>query len=680
MKMTVWRKTHRRSFSQKSNTLLVASVVLLFGIEAIASVLNVPSDYPTIQEALDAASRGDTVKVAPGIYYENVRISKPIVLWGSGSSSTTIDGRRLGRVVSVEADSCLMTGFLVQNSGSTFSTFAGIYILGDDAVIGEMQVLNTGMGVEIESPHQNTVVRNSFFLDNWVGVFLHSETSGASVIGNTIVLGKYGKQDYGVRLAWSDLNRIEDNRVSGGGRGIFLQTSNKNIVQGNDLDGNEQAGIQLAHSDSNFILKNRISGVGTSSGYGLVVTSHSISNIISGNSMSDHEIGIRVDHSSGDGIISGNTIFNNRFGVFLDGRKTSMVFHNNFVDNEFQAFDHFPFLKDWYHPVLLEGNFWSDYQGSDDGTGSGKHSIAGDGIGDTYIPHPGSDFDFYPFVDRNGWRPPKSMKEEALDELAELIESVTHSKIRKHIEHAFRELEKTLPYFSDNWHITKASRVFDREKKVTKEVRKASRSAKKYNIPDHEGVISNLREIALFMVEADSLLAGKAIREAEAYPEAKQKEIKKANKEMTKAYAELGKTDKSMEKLGIEWYKYDKAINHFKHAYEHAHKAVKKHKKQKHVQLITSERDMPGLSSLSQNYPNPFARETSISFAVPKPVHVRLEVFDVAGELVETLVDDLQPPGVHQVRWDAEGKASGIYFYKLQAGGFRDVKKMLLLH
>jgi len=672
MKITAWKKTHRRSFNQISSKLLAASVVLLFGIEAIASVLNVPSDYPTIQEAIDAASRGDTVKVAPGIYYENVRISKPLVLWGSGSSSTTIDGASVDSVMRVEAESCLVKGFLVQNSGIGR---AGIHVLGDDSVIEEMEFLDNGKGVDVEPPSQNIVVQNSMFKRNAIGIYLRRGTSGSSIIGNTIFADM---NKLCIKIAGSNLNRVENNRLFDGRTGIYLLGSNRNVIQGNELTGSRFERIRLAKSDSNFVLQNRISGDEYSE-CGLLLTDYSISNVISGNLLSEHEVGIWVKRHCSDGIISENTIVNNRFGLGLDGVERSMVFHNNFVENEFHVHDSYPSINDWYHPILLEGNFWSDYQGSDDGSGSGKHSIAGDGIGDTDIPHPRADFDFYPFMERNGWRPPKSVKEEALDELAGLIESITHPKTHKHIEHAFRELEKTLPYFSDNWHITKASRVFDREKKVTKEVRKASRSAKKYEIPDFEGVISKLREIALYVVEADSFLAGKAIREAEAYPGAKQKEIKKAKKEMTKAYAELSKVDKGMKKLGIEWHKYDKAINHFKHAYEHAHKAVKKHKNQKHVQLTTFDRNLPNLFSLSQNNPNPFARETSISFTVPKPIHVRLEVFDVAGELVETLVDDLQLPGMHQVRWDAEGNASGIYFYRLQAGGFTDVKKMLLL-
>jgi hypothetical protein len=184
------------------------------------------------------------------------------------------------------------------------------------------------------------------------------------------------------------------------------------------------------------------------------------------------------------------------------------------------------------------------------------------------------------------------------------------------------------------------------------------------------------------MVEADSLLAGKAIREAEAYPKAKQKEIKKAKKEMTKAYAELSKTDKSMEKLGIEWYKYDKAINHFKHAYEHAHKAVKK----KHVLLAATAPSPPFVLQSSAN-PNPFHETTAIRYQLSgagKAIPVRLDIFDLTGRVIRTLVDEPQDRGEYAVQWNGSDDnrrkvAGGVYFYRLTAGDLVCTKKMVLL-
>ncbi|HTY59788.1 MAG TPA: T9SS type A sorting domain-containing protein, partial [Bacteroidota bacterium] len=74
--------------------------------------------------------------------------------------------------------------------------------------------------------------------------------------------------------------------------------------------------------------------------------------------------------------------------------------------------------------------------------------------------------------------------------------------------------------------------------------------------------------------------------------------------------------------------------------------------------------------SLEQNYPNPFNPSTTIRYNVAHRTHVTLTVFDILGEKVATLVNGVQEPGQHYVRFDAAGLASGAYFYRLQADGF----------
>jgi hypothetical protein len=83
--------------------------------------------------------------------------------------------------------------------------------------------------------------------------------------------------------------------------------------------------------------------------------------------------------------------------------------------------------------------------------------------------------------------------------------------------------------------------------------------------------------------------------------------------------------------------------------------------------------------SLEGNYPNPFNPVTEISFSVPSASHVRLEVFNISGQKVTTLVDREVCAGYHQVTWDASAVASGVYFYRMQAGEFAAVKKMVLV-
>jgi hypothetical protein len=83
--------------------------------------------------------------------------------------------------------------------------------------------------------------------------------------------------------------------------------------------------------------------------------------------------------------------------------------------------------------------------------------------------------------------------------------------------------------------------------------------------------------------------------------------------------------------------------------------------------------------SLEQNYPNPFNPATSISYALVKNVHVKLTVYDLLGREVEVLVDGTEERGNHVVTFDARRCASGVYFYRLQAGEFVATKQMILL-
>ena len=88
---------------------------------------------------------------------------------------------------------------------------------------------------------------------------------------------------------------------------------------------------------------------------------------------------------------------------------------------------------------------------------------------------------------------------------------------------------------------------------------------------------------------------------------------------------------------------------------------------------------IPNKYSLSQNYPNPFNPVTKISFAIPKQSMTTLKIFDVLGREVMSLVNEVKQPGEYIVDFDGTNLSSGIYFYKLEAGTFSDVKRMMLI-
>jgi hypothetical protein len=88
---------------------------------------------------------------------------------------------------------------------------------------------------------------------------------------------------------------------------------------------------------------------------------------------------------------------------------------------------------------------------------------------------------------------------------------------------------------------------------------------------------------------------------------------------------------------------------------------------------------VPTRYELTQNYPNPFNPTTQIKFSIMKQSNVNLKVFNILGQEVKTLVNEVKVPGVYQVDFDASELATGMYIYQLQAGDFVSAKKMLLV-
>ena len=82
---------------------------------------------------------------------------------------------------------------------------------------------------------------------------------------------------------------------------------------------------------------------------------------------------------------------------------------------------------------------------------------------------------------------------------------------------------------------------------------------------------------------------------------------------------------------------------------------------------------------LSQNYPNPFNPTTKIKYDLPKSVKVKIEVFNLLGQKIETLINKPMPAGSHKVEFTAKDLPSGVYLYRIEAGEFQQVKKMILL-
>ena len=97
------------------------------------------------------------------------------------------------------------------------------------------------------------------------------------------------------------------------------------------------------------------------------------------------------------------------------------------------------------------------------------------------------------------------------------------------------------------------------------------------------------------------------------------------------------------------------------------------------VGITQNSNEVPEAYTLHQNYPNPFNPSTNIKFDIPKDSDVKIAVYDMLGKEVKILVEEHKQAGSYELNFDASKLSSGMYFYKLTAGSFTGIKKMILI-
>jgi parallel beta-helix repeat protein len=308
--------------------LLVGMLALSFNIQPVKTeptAIVVPDDYPTIQEAINAASPGDTIYVKEGMYYENVVINKTISVIGENRDTTIIDGRGIGSVISVEASNVTIRGFRVQNSG-TATLDSGIRIqLAWRARIEENSVVNCDNGILAYLLGGNHLIRNNIVTSCQHGIFVQG--SFDNVIGDNTLT----KNNFSITLQFCSGNIIDSNNVSYNIKGIYLYTSMNNTLTRNNIANNEEWGIlMILTSTKNTIVKNNVVG--------------------------------------------------NDYGIYCSDSYENVYHHNNFIANHHQAYFSGYILEPnlWHDSLSQEGNYWSDYDGTDtneDGVGDSGYRI-----------------------------------------------------------------------------------------------------------------------------------------------------------------------------------------------------------------------------------------------------------------------------------------------------------------
>lgn len=326
-------------------TLSALLVVWPVGMSTLAiesNEIRVPEDHPRIQEAIEAANPGDVIQVAAGTYSENLIITKPLKLIGEGSDQTFIAENKT--VIRVEADNVEITGFSVQNG-----TY-GIFLWNSNNVL----------------LRNNDMSNNTWNFGVWgdsISHFVHDIDSSNTVDGKPMYfwVNQHGKQvpnDAGyVALVNSTNIVVEDIGLTSNEQGILLVSTNNSVIDNVSISGNDE-GIDLRWSHNNTIKRSRLSSINW------------------------RAIFLQDSHNN---TFYENKILDSTYGVSTLSSDGNIFYHNNLIDNKDQVYD---FSQNIWNSEAQEGNYWSDYNGTD---------TDGDGVGDTYLPWQG--VDWYPLID-----------------------------------------------------------------------------------------------------------------------------------------------------------------------------------------------------------------------------------------------------------------------------------------
>jgi len=311
-------------------------------------------DYNKIQDAIDAATGGDEIRVYAGFYAENIEVNKKLDLIGGWNGTSTIDGGGSGNVVKITGTNVKIEKFTIQNSGDYEEGKeydAGLHVSsGLNKIIDNYIIDNLGDGIYLSNSAGNEISGNYIANNAYDGIGLFSIISG----GNTI-----------------SENTIEDN----GYNGIYIFKGHSNFIRENTISGNKDNGIHLQRSRLNTIEKNFI---GNSDNYGIYFEFLCIANSINRNNISgnaNHGLFFKFQ-------CDGNTITLNNF---MNNDDEKSLFHTAHVD--FLSC----FLNGWRE------NYWDDYEPL---IPNWLYLIWGRW---GFIPWP--NFDLYPMIDPYDWPP-----------------------------------------------------------------------------------------------------------------------------------------------------------------------------------------------------------------------------------------------------------------------------------
>jgi len=307
-------------------------------------------DFKKIQDAIDNANDGDTIRVWDGVYYENIIVNRTIEIIGNGSENSVIEGDGNATVVVLTKDRISISGFKIiggWRKGNTLH-YPGLAVVSNFNIISRINCSGNDYGIWLFKSENNRIEDNICSSNRYDGIYLWSECNNNTLTNNTLSLNG---QD-GIRLFYSKNCSINNNTcVSNSDNGIVITYFSTNCsLVGNSLISNKNNGISGVDANNCTITKNNISsnredGVQLYYSNGCTIADNTCANnfwglhisnsvdwIISNNECENNLIGIRIAVFDNASIIN-NICMSNNIGINISSASAIIIKNNSCVSN-----------------------------------------------------------------------------------------------------------------------------------------------------------------------------------------------------------------------------------------------------------------------------------------------------------------------------------------------------------
>jgi parallel beta-helix repeat protein len=334
-------------------TLLIGVLTLAFNIQPVKSWSSTETIYIRADGSVDP-------ETAPISTSDNITYTL----------TESIDSSNANYGIAIERNNTILDGAGYTLQGIGYG--AGIFLSGrSNVTIKNMEIKAFDRGIILDSSSNNSIVGCNLTANNFSGIELSTSSNYNIISGNIVYLNS------------------ED--------GISLIGAGNNTLSGNILYLNNEFGIILYDSKSNVLVGNNASN----NGYGgIFLQSASNNNTIIDNNVSSNTVywGIKI-YDGSNNTVSGNTITKNYAGIELEEASNNVLFHNNIIDNIYQTrVVYAGYTNTWDNGYPSGGNYWSDYTGIDQYSGSYQNETGSDRIGDTNYVIDADNRDRYPLM------------------------------------------------------------------------------------------------------------------------------------------------------------------------------------------------------------------------------------------------------------------------------------------